>query len=95
MGWSCILDLQGLLAELAKSGSKNGEVYFQLGRVQVELGMVKAAVSNLQTAVTLTPANPGYHRELSKALKMNEQPQEAEREARRADDLQAQGGGHS
>jgi tetratricopeptide (TPR) repeat protein len=88
-------EAQGLLTELAKSGSKNGEVYLQLGRVQVELGQVKAAVGNLRTAVTLTPANPAYHRELSKALKLNEQPQEAEREARRAEDLQAQGGGHS
>jgi len=56
---------------------------------------VKAAVGNLRTAVTLTPANPAYHRELAKALKLNEQPQEAEREERRAEDLQAQGGGHS
>jgi tetratricopeptide (TPR) repeat protein len=88
-------EAQGLLADLAKQGSKNGEVYFQLGKVQVELGEVKAAVSNLQTAATLTPGKAAYHLELSKALKMNEQPQEAEREARRAEDLQAQGGGHS
>jgi Flp pilus assembly protein TadD len=88
-------EAQGLLADLAKQGSKSGEVYFELGKVQVELGQVKAAVSNLQMAVTLTPANPAYHRELAKALKMNDQPQEAEREARRAEDLQAQNGGHS
>jgi len=88
-------EAQGLLADLAKSGPKNGEVYFELGKVQAELGQVKAAVGSLQNAVTLTPANPAYHRELAKALKMNEQPQEAEREARRAEDLQAQGGGHS
>lgn len=88
-------EAQGLLADLAKAGSKNEEVYFELGKVQAELGQVKAAVSNLKTAVTLSPANPAYHRELAKALKMNEQPQEAERENRRAQDLQAQGGGHS
>jgi tetratricopeptide (TPR) repeat protein len=88
-------EAQGLLADLAKSGTKDGEVYFQLGQVQVELGQVKAAVSDLRNAVALTPANPAYHRELAKALKMNEQPQEAEREARRAEDLQAQSGGHS
>ena len=88
-------EAQGLLADLAKSGSKNGDVYFVLGKVQAELGQVKAAVGNLRTAVTLTPANPAYHRELAKALKLNEQPQEAEREERRAEDLQAQGGGHS
>jgi tetratricopeptide (TPR) repeat protein len=88
-------EAQELLADLAKAGTKNGEVYFQLGKVQADLGQVKAAVSNLQSAVRLTPANPAYHRELAKALKRNEQPQEAEREARRAEDLQAQSGGHS
>jgi len=89
------VEAQGLLADLAKAGSKDGQVYFQLGKVQAELGQVKAAVGTLQNAVTLTPSNPDYHRELAKALKMNEQPQESEREARRANDLQAQGGGHS
>jgi Flp pilus assembly protein TadD len=89
------VEAQGLLAELAQLGSKDGEVYFQLGNVQAELGQVKSAVQSLQMAVTLMPANPAYHRELAKALKMNEQPQEAEREARRAEDLQAQNGGHS
>jgi Flp pilus assembly protein TadD len=89
------VEAQGLLADLTKAGSKDGQVYFQLGKVQAELGQVKAAVGTLQNAVTLTPSNPDYHRELAKALKMNEQPQESEREARRADDLQAKGGGHS
>jgi len=89
------VEAQGLLADLAKAGSKDGQIYFQLGKVQAELGQVKAAVGTLQNAVTLTPSNPDYHRELAKALKMNEQPQESEREARRADDLQAKGGGHS
>jgi tetratricopeptide (TPR) repeat protein len=82
-------DAHALLSELAKSGSKNGEVYFRLGRVQSELGIVGQAVRNLKTAVALSPANPAYHRELAKALKLNEQTQDAERESRRAEDLQA------
>jgi len=88
-------DAQGLLLELTKAGSKDGEVYYRLGELQMKLGAMKAAVSSLETAVKLKPASADYHRELAQALKRNEQPQEAEHEARKAQALQAQSGGHS
>jgi cytochrome c-type biogenesis protein CcmH/NrfG len=88
-------DAQGLLSDLAKSGSKDGEVYYRLGKLQMELGQVKAAVGSLQTAVSLRPGDAAYHRGLAEALKKNDQPQESEREARKAEALQAESTGHS
>lgn len=88
-------DAQALLLDLTKAGSKDGEVYYRLGELQMELGAVKAAVSSLESAVKLKPASADYHRELAAALKKNEQPQEAEHEARKAQALLEQSGGHS
>jgi tetratricopeptide (TPR) repeat protein len=83
-------EAQLLLSELAEAGSTDGEVYYRLGRLQSELGSAKAAVGNLETAIRLDPMNAAYHQELAGAYRSNAQPDEADREARQSETLQAQ-----
>jgi tetratricopeptide (TPR) repeat protein len=78
-----------LFWELAQSGSKDGEIYYRLARLQIELGSPKVAIATLETAIQLDPRNPEYHQELAEAYRKNAQPDEAEREARQSETLQA------
>jgi tetratricopeptide (TPR) repeat protein len=79
-----------LLYELAGSGLEDADAYDRLGRLQIELGLWEAAVGNLETAIHLDPMNAGYHRELAEAYQKNAQPDEAARETRQSETLQAQ-----
>jgi tetratricopeptide (TPR) repeat protein len=78
-----------LLWELAESGSRDSEVYYRLAQLQIELGSPKVAISTLETAIQLNPKNAAYHQELAEAYRKNAQPDEADREARQSDTLQA------
>jgi len=78
-----------LLLELAESGSKDSEVYYRLARLQVELGSPKVGIATLETAIQLNPMNAAYHQELAEAYRKNAQPEEADREARQLETLQA------
>jgi tetratricopeptide (TPR) repeat protein len=78
-----------LFSELAKSGSREGAVYYQLGKLQAEFGSAKAAVGNLETAVGLWPSNADYHRELAEAYRKNKQSENADREDKESEALQA------
>jgi tetratricopeptide (TPR) repeat protein len=81
-----------MLSELAESGSQqDGEIHFRLARLQIELGLSKAAVDNLKTAIGVDPMNAAYHAELAEAYRKNGQPEDAERELRQSETLQAQG----
>lgn len=84
-------DARRQLAELADSGSKDDAVYFQLGRLQLESGLIKAAVVNLEIAIKIKPTNADYHRELAEAYRRNEQPQEAEMELQKLATLESEG----
>jgi superkiller protein 3 len=78
-----------LFWELAESGSKDGEVYYRLARLQIDLGSPKVAIETLETAIELNPMNAAYHQELAEAYRKNAQPDEAERESRQSETLQA------
>jgi len=78
-----------LFWELAESGSQDSEVYYRLAQLQIELGSPKVAIGTLETAIQLNPMNAAYHRELAEAYRKNAQPDEADREARQSDTLQA------
>jgi len=73
-----------LLSELVEAGSKDGEVYYRLAQLQVDLGSAKAAIGTLQTAIQLHPMNSAYHQELADVYRLNAQPEEAEREAQQS-----------
>jgi tetratricopeptide (TPR) repeat protein len=85
------VDAQKLLSELAKSGSKDDAVYYLLGRLQLESGLIKAAVGNLETAVQMNTGNAAYHRVLAEAYRRNEQPRDAESELQKSATLESQG----
>jgi tetratricopeptide (TPR) repeat protein len=78
-----------LLTEQAESGSKDGDVYYRLAQLQIELGSAKAAIGTLQTAIRLNPMDATYHQELAEAFRMNAQPADAERETQQSATLDA------
>jgi Flp pilus assembly protein TadD len=82
-------DALQLLSELAGSGTKDGEVYFRLAQLQIDLGSAKAAISTLQTAIQLNPMDAEYHQELAEAYRLNAQPADAERETQQSATLEA------
>jgi tetratricopeptide (TPR) repeat protein len=78
-----------LLSDLAESRSKDGEVYYRVAQLQIELGSAKAAISTLQTAIRLNPIDAAYHQELAEAYRQNAQPADAERETQQSATLDA------
>ena len=81
---------QRLLSELTKSGSKDDAVYYLLGRLQLESGLIKVAVGNLETAVKMSSGNAAYHQELAEAYRKNQQPRAAESELQKSAALESQ-----
>jgi tetratricopeptide (TPR) repeat protein len=73
-----------LLSDLVKTGSKDAEVHYRLGLLQMESGSAKEAVGSLETAIGINPGNAAYHRELAEAYKKNEQPEEADSETQQS-----------
>jgi tetratricopeptide (TPR) repeat protein len=81
-----------LLSDLVQAETTGGELHYQLARLQIEVGFTKEAIRNLETATSLNPLAVAYHLELTEAYRKNAQPDEAEREARRSQRLQQEGG---
>lgn len=79
-----------LLSQLAASGSTDGEVFSRLAQAQIELGSANAAIDSLKAAIRLNPMDAAYHQALAEAYRKNAQPDEADREARQSETLQAQ-----
>lgn len=77
------------LSELAESGSADGEIYYRLAQLQIDLGLAGAAIGTMETAIRMNPMNTAYHRELAEAYRRNAQPEEAERESQQSEILQA------
>jgi tetratricopeptide (TPR) repeat protein len=85
-------DALQLLSDLAESETQDGGVHYRLAQLQIELGMAKDAIGNLETAIRLSPGNAAYHQELAEAYRQNAQPEEAEHEVRQLETLQEQKG---
>jgi tetratricopeptide (TPR) repeat protein len=79
---------QRLFSELADAGSTEGDVYYRLGKLQIETESARAAIPALETAVRLEPANAAYHRGLAEAYRRNERLEEADREDKESDLLE-------
>lgn len=58
---------QTLLVELSTHGSQSADVYYQLGKLQLDGGDARNAISNLQKAASLDPASGVIHKELTAA----------------------------
>jgi tetratricopeptide (TPR) repeat protein len=78
-----------LLADLAKSGSKDADVHYRLAQLQMEAGAREAAMQSMETAVWLSPQNPTYHRELAETYRINERTQDEERELEKSSALES------
>lgn len=83
-------EAQALLSDLTHAGSKDVDVYYRLGHLQLEQGDVKAAVSNLEVAEKLNPGSAALHKELAEAYSKNVQPEDAAHEIKLYQALQAQ-----
>ena len=75
-------EAEALMLELAKAGSKDSNLYYELGKLQLAHGNGKSAVANLETAVQLNPHNAVIHHELAVAYLKDSRPQDAERETK-------------
>jgi tetratricopeptide (TPR) repeat protein len=84
-------DARKLLAELAKDGSKDPDVHYRLGCLQIESGSPNVAVESLKAAVRMNPGNPAYHLQLAEAYRQNEQPQEADLEVQKSTAAESDG----
>lgn len=76
---------QGLLKEMAQSGSKNPDVYYQLAKLQLEGADAKSAILSLQEAAGLSPGSELIHQALAAAYRQDSRPEDAARETRQAE----------
>jgi tetratricopeptide (TPR) repeat protein len=81
-------EAQTIMLELANAGSKNPDLYYELGKLQVTRGDVKSAVANLETAAQLNPQSSLIHHELAAAYRKDSRPRDAERETKLADSFE-------
>jgi Tfp pilus assembly protein PilF len=82
-----------LLAQLTDSGTPDEDVYFRLAQLQIESDSLKAAISNLESAVRLDPMKFEFHQKLAEAYRKSSQPDDADRETRESEALSPVDGG--
>jgi len=70
-----------LLAALANAGYQDIRVYSQLAQLRIDRGDLKNAISDLETAVKISPDNGAVHFALAEAYHRNAQLSDARREA--------------
>lgn len=78
-------DSLGLLKDMANLGSKNPDVYYQLGKLQLEGEDTKSAILSLEVAAGLSPESELIHRELAAAYQQGSRPEDADREMKQAE----------
>ena len=81
-------DAREILQDLAQSGSKNPDVYYRLGKLQLEKANAKAAIVSLQQAVGLSPGSEMIHQALAAAYKQDARLEDADRETKQAEAIQ-------
>jgi tetratricopeptide (TPR) repeat protein len=80
-------DAQDLLQELAQARSKNPDVYYRLGKLQLENADAKSAIASLQQAVALSPGSELIHLALAAAYRQDARPEDADREMKQAEGI--------
>ncbi|MGA7831854.1 MAG: tetratricopeptide repeat protein [Terracidiphilus sp.] len=78
-------EAEQLLEELAKSGSKNPDVYYRLGKLKLERADAKSAIMNLQKALELSPDSEMIHQTLAIAYRQDSRIEDAAREMKEAE----------
>jgi predicted Zn-dependent protease len=74
-----------ILQDLTKSGSKNPDVYYRLGKLQLEEADAKSAIQSLQAAAGLSPGSELIHQALATAYRQDSRPEDADRELKQAE----------
>ena len=75
-------EAQALLVEVVRTGSQNPAVYYQLGKLQNEMGDTKAAIATLEKGAKMNPSSTSIHYELATAYRKDSRVADAERELR-------------
>jgi tetratricopeptide (TPR) repeat protein len=78
-------DAQNILDDLAQSGSNNPDVYYRLGKLQLEAADPKLAIQTLQRAASLSPESEMIHQALAAAYRQDAKPEDADREMKQAE----------
>jgi tetratricopeptide (TPR) repeat protein len=71
---------QVLLREVVLQDPTYADAFYQLGKLQLEQGDTKTAISNLETSARLSPASDYIHYQLSMAYRRDSRTEDAERE---------------
>jgi|ERR1039458_7149164 tetratricopeptide (TPR) repeat protein len=71
---------QALLREVVLQDPTYADAFYQLGKLQLEQGDTKTAISNLETSARLSPASDYIHYQLSMAYRRDSRTEDAERE---------------
>lgn len=75
-------EASNILKKLAASNPKNPEVYYQLGKLELEQGNTQTATHSLEIAAKLSPSSGAIHRELAAAYRKDGKLRDAARESR-------------
>jgi tetratricopeptide (TPR) repeat protein len=71
---------QALLRDVVLQDPAYADAFYQLGKLQLEQGDTKTAISNLETSARLSPASDYIHYQLSMAYRRDSRTEDAERE---------------
>jgi len=71
---------QALLREVVAQNPAYADAFYQLGKLQLEQGDTKAAISNLEISAKLSPASDYIHYQLSMAYRRDSRTEDADRE---------------
>jgi Flp pilus assembly protein TadD len=80
-------EAQTQLEELAQLGSMNPDVYYRLGKLQLEKADTKSAILSFQKAVGLSPESEMVHLELASAYRRDARLADADREMKLAETI--------
>jgi tetratricopeptide (TPR) repeat protein len=73
-------EAQTLLREVIEQDPKRGDAYYELGKLQLEKGDTKGAVSSLETGTKVSPEADYIHYQLAMAYRRDSRKEDAERE---------------
>jgi tetratricopeptide (TPR) repeat protein len=80
-----------LLQEVLEQDAKYADAYYQLGKLQLEEGDAKTAITNLQAGIKLSPDRDYMHYQLAMAYRRDAQPEAAAQEMKIYQDLKSRG----
>jgi tetratricopeptide (TPR) repeat protein len=82
-------EAEALLAEMVAQHSQDPEVYYQLGKLRLDRGEVKAAITSLEAGVEIDPSSDSMHYELAAAYRQDARTEDAEREMKLYEAIQS------